>query len=130
MEQTKRAACGSGWGITFLTFAIVGVLVIIASLPGGGDVTSTSTSTAGEKIVRATCWCAEGFEDAAEVWLAVGRGDTRAVAGLLARGKAYQVDAGTTVLDTGVSDAGIAGAIVKSGLHAGRRCYIAASALQ
>lgn len=112
----------------FLGFMVV--LVILAHYVSQNSGTGAGTSTGGEKTVRATCWCAESFEDAGQVWLAVGRGDTPAVYGLLARGKAYEVAEGTRVLDTGVSDYGITGTIVKSGFHAGRKCYIAANALR
>jgi hypothetical protein len=83
----------------------------------------------GSKTLRGTCWCGERFDDAMEIGMAVNRGDTAAVFGLLTRGKAFQVEGGTKVFSAG-EDMGISTVLVKSGLQTGRKCYISTNALE
>ena len=75
----------------------------------------------GQKTVRGTYWCGVSFDDAGMVGVAVSRGDTAALAGLLARGNAYQVEAGTRVISGGEIEMGISLVHIDSGFQAGRK---------
>ena len=82
-----------------------------------------------ERRVRGIFWCADNFDDAGEIGIAVTRGDTAAVAGMLARGKAFQVEEGT-LMTGGEVDRGISLVHVDSGFHAGQKCYRSTNALE
>lgn len=84
----------------------------------------------GSMTVRATYWCGQSFNDAGEVQLAVARGDSQALAGLLSRGNAFQVEGGTRVISGGEIEMGISLVHVESGFQAGRKCYISTRALE
>lgn len=58
------------------------------------------------------------------------RGDRAAIAGMLARGKAFQVERGVRVVTGGEIDMGISLAHIESGFQAGRKCYISTNALE
>jgi len=80
--------------------------------------------------LRGTYWCGESFDDAGEIGTAVSRGDTAALAGLLARGSAFQVEGGTRVISGGEIDMGISLVHIASGFQSGRKCYISTRALE
>ena len=85
--------------------------------------------TSGAMTLRGTYWCGETFDDAARIGIAVNRSDTAALAGLLARGNAFQVEKGTRVVSGGIVDMGISLVIINSGFQSGRKCYISTNAL-
>jgi hypothetical protein len=87
------------------------------------------SSTRGTRSLRGTYWCGESFDDAALIGIAVSRGDTAAIAGLLERGKAFQVEGGTRVTSGGEIDMGISLVHIESGYQVGRKCYISTNAL-
>jgi hypothetical protein len=91
---------------------------------------SPKKTAPGQKTVRAAYWCGVSFDDAGMVGVAVSRGDTAALAGLLARGNAFQVEAGTRVISGGEIDMGISLVHIDSGFQAGRKCYISTNALR
>ena len=70
------------------------------------------------------------LDDAGQVGIAVHDGDTAALAGLLARGRAFQVESGTRVVAAGGDSMGISSPHIESGVQAGRDCYISTRALQ
>ena len=82
-----------------------------------------------ERRVRGTFWCANNFDDAGEIGIAVTRGDTAAVQGMLTRGRAFQVEKGTLVTG-GEVGMGISLAHVESGFQTGQKCYISTNALE
>jgi hypothetical protein len=93
-------------------------------------VTSRSTErTVRGATVRGTFWCANNFDDAGEIGIAVTRGDTAAVQGMLTRGRAFQVEKGTLVTG-GEVGMGISLAHVESGFQTGQKCYISTNALE
>lgn len=87
-------------------------------------------SAPGARRIAETYWCGVEMDDAVEVGMAVKRGDTAAIAGLISRGKAYQVEAGTEVSQGIEIDFGISAVVVDSGYHVGRRCYIPTRAIR
>jgi hypothetical protein len=93
-------------------------------------VVAPASPSGGERAVRATYWCGESFEDAGQIGLAVANGDTPAIAGMLTRGKAFQVEGGTRVLSGGEIDMGISLVHITSGFQSGRKCYITTNALR
>jgi hypothetical protein len=86
-------------------------------------------SADGVMTLRATYWCGVTFDDAGMIGVAVYHKDTMALAGLLGRGKAFQVEQGTRIV-TGGSDMGISLGFIQSGFQAGRKCYISTNALE
>jgi hypothetical protein len=86
--------------------------------------------TSGLMTVRGTYWCGRSFDDAGMIGVAVSRGDTAALAGLIARGNAFQVEGGTRVISGGEVEMGISLVHVESGFQAGQKCYIATNALR
>ena len=70
------------------------------------------------------------LDDAMNVGIAVRNSDTPALAGLLARGKAFEVAEGTQVHSGGEIDYGICLVNIESGSQIGRRCYIPTNALR
>jgi hypothetical protein len=118
---------------------ILGVLalLVIIRIVGSAEKTegptstpSPSSSTSGERTVRGTYWCGVSFDDAGQIGIAVHDGDTAAIAGMLSRGKAFQVEGGTRVVAGGGNDKGISLVHIESGFQAGRDCYISTRALQ
>ena len=92
--------------------------------------TSPSSSASGLRTLRATYWCAESFDDAGQIAIAVSRSDTAAIAGMLARGNAFQVERGTQVVTGGETDMGLSLVHIESGFQAGRKCYLPTNALR
>jgi hypothetical protein len=112
-------------------FVLFGLLLIIGFLsPSPTRTVTAQNSGAGAKALRGTYWCGVTFEDARRISIAVSRQDTMAVAGLLARGQAFEVEAGTRVVSGGEIDMGISLATIESGFQMGRKCYISTRALQ
>ena len=109
------------------------IILIAGSLAEKTETTSTPSplpSTSGVRTVRGTYWCGESFDDAVQIGMAVHDGDTAALAGMLSRGNAFQVEGGTRVVTGGGNDMGISFAHIESGFQAGRGCYISTRALQ
>jgi hypothetical protein len=130
LQPPKRGATGK---------VILGIIVflVITVLTGCSSEehhttsnSSPSSSKSGVRTVRGTYWCAENFDDAGQIGIAVTRGDTAAIAGMLARGKAFQVEEGTLVVTGGEIDMGISRVHIESGFQAGRDCYISTNALK
>ena len=121
---------------TILGFCGLGVLVLglVAIINAASGTSSPSPAKAAEesrdKTIRATFWCGVDFDDAGHIATAVSRGDTAAIAGLLARGRAFQVEEGTRVHDAGWPDMGISTVYIESGSQVGRNCYISTNALR
>ena len=112
---------------------LVVVLIALSSLDKSDTSqpsTVRSSSESGPKTLRATYWCGESFDDAGQIGLSVSRGDTTAIAGMIARGVAFQVEKDTEVTGGAKSDMGISLVHIDSGFQAGRKCYIATNALK
>jgi hypothetical protein len=67
--------------------------------------------------------CGRSLDDAMLMWQAVKRKDIEGVRGLIARGKAFEVQDGTEVRVMGGGDFGISPAIVETGAHVGDTCW-------
>jgi hypothetical protein len=114
----------------FVLFVITLVIGFLAEQPHTTSTPSPSSSTSGVRTLRGRYWCAESLDDAGQIGIAVTRGDTAAIAGMLARGKAFEVEKGTRVMSGGEIDMGISLTHVLSGYQVGRECYIPTRALE
>jgi hypothetical protein len=132
--EAQREPRAKGFAVAVLAiFALFVFLVIVFGSGSSGSQQSpgvTSVSASGIKTLRTTYWCGESFDDAGRIGIAVARGDTAALAGLLARGKAFQVAEGTSFVTGGEIDMGISLVRIESGYHAGRKCYVPTRVLQ
>jgi hypothetical protein len=126
-----------------IVFGIVGFYVIIILVNMGEHLLETRQasselppdsinegSQSGTKTVRGRYWCTESFDDAGQIGAAVTRGDSAAIAGMLARGKAFQVESGTRVVTGSETGMGISLVHIESGFQAGRKCYISTNTLK
>ena len=106
--------------VLVLILAFMAMLVLGSCLsdhPGAGSASATATA-------RITCYGATSLDDVAPVLEAYVHSDVAALAGLLARGKAIELEQGTRVTVVGARDAGVTPVLIDSGFHAGQRCYV------
>jgi hypothetical protein len=124
---------GLKWWLVPIAVCAILVALFIAVTPPDSTSATSSTQTAtmhGPKSLRAPFWCGNTFDDAGQIGIAVSRKDVAAIAGLMAREHAFEIDEGTRVVSGGEIGYGISRVHVESGFQAGRECYLPTNALQ
>jgi hypothetical protein len=125
-QKETKPGTNRGVLVLFLLF----VIVVLFSVLHDQESAKPQASRSATRTLRGTYWCGNTFDEAGYIGIAVSHGDKEALAGLLARGDAFQVEGGTTVSAGLEIDAGISSVTIESGSQIGRTCYISTRALQ
>jgi hypothetical protein len=127
-QKTAKPRINRGVLVLFLLFVIVVIFSVIHDQEEANSKVQAPKNA--PRTLRGTYWCGNTFDDAGYIRIAANHADKEALAGLLARGKAFQVEGGTTVSAGVEIDAGISSVTVESGSQIGRTCYIPTRALK
>jgi hypothetical protein len=113
----------------FILFVIIRFISSFSGSSSSSRSSSPSSPLSGEKTVRATYWCADSYDGAMWIAVAVRDNDAQALRGLIVRGKAFEVEKGTRMVGAG-STGGVFTGVIQSGAHIGRECYFSTNALE
>jgi hypothetical protein len=120
-----------GCGILLVVIAAISAVdpFTHSGTSGPSQVPTQSSSSNGERTVRGAYWCADSYEGAMWIAVAVRDNDAQALRGLIVRGKAFEVEKGTRMIGAG-STGGVFTGVIESGAHIGRKCYFSTNALE
>jgi hypothetical protein len=123
--EKKKTGMGSILAVIALSIILVfSVLWVI-----GLGLEGTSKETSASEVLSGPALCAASISDIAAVLSAYKDHDLDAMAGLLRRGKALQLKAGTK-LHVLTHDQGMASVLIESGGNSGESCWIYGALLQ